>query len=250
MAKHDFKFLVVNPQSSVSKEAVEILCRQIKKKPNLVLGLATGTTMKPFYKELVKHYKRCKLDFSKVKTFNLDEYYGLTAKDKDSFRYFMEENLFRHVNINRKNIYFLHGDINNYKKECDDYEKSIKSFGGIDVQVLGIGVNGHIGFNEPGSSFKSRTRRVKLSDKTRKSNSEDFPSLSSVPKYALTVGIGTIMDSRKILLLAVGDKKSWAVKKALSKKISTKVPASILRRHKDIEFIIDSKVASDIKLLM
>jgi len=250
MAKHDFKFLVVSSQNAVSKEAVEILCRQIKKKPNLVLGLATGTTMKPFYKELIKHCKRCKLDFSKVKTFNLDEYSGLSEGDKHSLRHFMENNFFKHVNISKKNIYFLHGDRRNYRKECSDYEKRIKSFGGIDIQVLGIGVNGHIGFNEPGSSFKSRTRRVKLSSKTRKSNSEDFPSLSSVPKYALTVGIGTIMDSRKILLLAVGDKKSWAVKKALSKKISTKVPASILRRHKDIEFIIDSRVASDIKLLM
>jgi len=246
--KHDFKFLVVKSEKDVAKEAAKLLCENIKKKPNLVLGLATGETMKPFYKELVKHYKKHHFDFSKVKTFNLDEYYPINNNSKNSFKHFMEKNLFQYVNIKKKNINFLSGENKNYKKQCAEYENKIKSSGGIDIQILGIGVNGHIGFNEPGSSFKSITRRVKLSDKTRKINSKYFPSLNLVPKHALTIGIKTIMSSKKIILLAVGDKKSYAIRKSLSKKISNKFPASILRKHKDVEFIIDYKVAKDIKL--
>ncbi|MEM3113145.1 MAG: glucosamine-6-phosphate deaminase [Candidatus Pacearchaeota archaeon] len=245
--KSDFKLLIVKTEKDVFKEAAKIVCNEIKKKPNLVFGLATGKTMKPFYKELIYHYKKHHFDFSRVKTFNLDEYYPISGKSRNSFRYFMEKNFFRHVNIKEENIHFLSGNTKDYEKECKNYERMIKEEGGIDLQVLGIGVNGHIGFNEPNSSFQSLTRMVKLSKSTIKQNSKYFFN-ENFPKYALTMGIKTIMNSKKIILIAVGKKKSVAIKKTLSGKISRKIPASILRRHKNVEFIISSDVASDLKL--
>ena len=247
--KHDFKFLVVKSEKDVAKEAARLLCENIRKKPNLVLGLATGETMKPFYKELVRHYKKHHFNFSKIRTFNLVEYYTNSSRYNNSFSNFTYKNLFNHVNIQKKNINFLSGENKNYKKECVEYEGRIKYLGGIDIQILGIGVNGHIGFNEPGSSFKSVTRKVKLSKSTRKENSKFFRN-GKIPEYALTMGIKTIMDSKKIILLAVGDRKSEAVKKALYGKINNKIPASVLRKHRDVEFVIDSKVAKDVKLFI
>ena len=249
VVKNTFRFLVLNSSNAVIKESVDIIIDSVKSKPNLVLGLATGDTMIPLYKELVNQYKERKISFSKVRTFNLDEYHGLESTSKKSYRSFMNKNLFNHININKKNINFLDGTVKNYNKECLRYEKKIKSLGGIDLQILGIGANGHIGFNEPGSKTNSLTRRVRLSMSTRKANKHLFKS-ESVPQYALTMGIKTIMASKKIILLATGKDKAKAVKKSAYGRITTRTPASILRKHPDVSFILDKNSASSIKKLI
>lgn len=228
-----------NKKESI-KKAVSIISKIVKKKPKSVLGLATGNTVIPLYKELVKKYKKNEINFSKVSTFNLDEYSGLSENDKKSFHYFMNKYFFNHVNISKKNIHFPNS---NFKK----YEKMIFASGGIDLQILGIGHNGHIGFNEPGSSFNSKVRKIKLSDDTRKFNYKFFRQSKSVPKHAFTMGIKTIMNSKKIILLAFGKEKAEAIAKTIHGKITTKVPASILRKHKNVIFIIDKKASGKLK---
>lgn len=223
-------------KKKVAEASAKIVLQEIKKKPNLILGLATGRTMAPFYKELVKRAKKEKISFANVKTFNLDEYAGIREKDKESLRYFMNKNFFSKVDLKKENINFLDGKARNFKKECLRYENKIKKSGGIDLQVLGIGRNGHIAFNEPGSSIKSKTRKVRLSEETRK---VDFGSLKDAPEFALTTGISTILNSRKILLLTFGKEKKKAVQNSLHGKISSKVPASFLRRHKKVIFVVD-----------
>ena len=234
------KIIIAKSKKESIKKAVSIISRTIKKKPKIVLGLATGNTVIPLYKELVKKYKRNEINFSKVSTFNLDEYSNLSENDKRSFHYFMNKYFFNHVNISKKNIHFPDS---NFEK----YEKEIKKSGGIDLQILGIGRNGHIGFNEPGSSFHSKIRKIKLSDDTRKFNSKFFKLSKNVPKHAFTIGIKTIMNSKKIILLAFGKEKAEAIAKTIHGKITTKVPASILRKHKNIIFIIDKKAAEKLK---
>ena len=222
------------------KKAVSIISNLIKKKPKSVLGLATGNTVIPLYKELIKKHKKNEINFFKVSTFNLDEYSDLSENDKKSFHYFMNKYFFNHVNIDKKNIHFPGSNFGNYEKE-------IKKLGGIDLQILGIGHNGHIGFNEPGSSFHSKTRKIKLSDDTRKFNSKFFAQSRKVPKHAFTMGIKTIMNSKKIILLAFGKEKAEAIAKTIHGKITTKVPASILRKHKNVIFIIDKKSGRKVK---
>lgn len=233
---YDMKVIIVKNKKESVKKAVLIISSVIKKKPKSVLGLATGRTMIPLYKELIKKYKKNEIDFSKIHTFNLDEYVGLKENDKRSFHYFMNKYLFNHININKNGIYFPDS---NFKK----YEREIKKFGGIDLQILGIGKNGHIGFNEPGSSFQSKTRKVKLSDDTRKSNYKSFKLFRKVPKSAFTMGIKTIMNSKKIILLAFGKEKTDVVSKTINGKITTEIPASVLRKHRNITFIMDKKAA-------
>ena len=197
-----------NPQQ-LAKEVSNIICRKIKNNPSLVLGFASGETVKPLYRQLARLYKNKKTDFSKITAFNLDEYYGVDYKN--SLRSFMDAHLFKKINIKESNINFLSYD-NKKEKEYKEYERKIKKVGGIDLQILGIGINGHIGFNEPGSSFRSRTRKIKLSEKTRNYSKKYFGSLRYVPKYAITMGIGTIMESKKIILLATGKSKSNLLK--------------------------------------
>ena len=225
------KLIILKDKKQVSIKAGKIVSDLIKKNPNAVLGLATGKTMIPFYKNLTKQ----DLDFSKIKTFNLDEYIGLKETDKKSFRYFMNKYFFNKININKKNIHF---PSYNSKK----YEKEIKKEK-IDLQILGIGRNGHIGFNEPGSSFKSVTRKVKLTKNTRFVN-KLFGRSST---HAFTMGIKTIMSSRKIILLAFGFAKADAIQKAIEGKLSEDVPASILRKHRNVTFILDERAASKLK---
>ena|SRR3989344_1621273 len=207
------KILIVLNKKEVAKKASEIIVNQIKKKPNSVLGLATGRTMIPLYKELAKSG----VDFSRIKTFNLDEYVD------GSYRKYMNKHLFRKVNVDKKNTFFP-------SSSGSKYDEKIKKDGGIDLQILGIGKNAHIAFNEPGSSFKSKTRKVKIKG-----------------KYAYSVGIATIMKSRKILLLAFGKEKSDAIKKTLKGKISEEVPASVLRKHKDVVIVVDGKAGKKLK---
>ncbi|MEK6953176.1 MAG: glucosamine-6-phosphate deaminase [Nanoarchaeota archaeon] len=223
----------------LSKEAARIITNQIKTKPNSVICFPTGSTVLGLYKELIKNYKTHKVDFSKILVFNLDEYLGLSKKNKQSYNYFLNKNLFNHINIKKQNINLLDGSTKNIKKLCLDYEKKLKKHP-IDIIILGIGVNGHIGFNEPGSKFTSKTRIVNLSKDTIKDNSRFFKN-KKVPKKAITIGIATILSSKKIVLLASGKNKAEAIKKLIKGLITEKVPATALRKHKDVLVIIDKQ---------
>ena len=232
--------IVYNNKKEVSKNVALLISKEINKNPKLVLCLATGETMIPIYKELVKLYKKKLVDFSHVKTFNLDEYVGLSCNNKNSYRYFMEKNLFSKVNIKKNNINFLNGIAKNLDEECKKYDKKIKR-SVIDLAILGLGVNGHIAFNEPGSKFNSKIRVVELSENTRKVNSRFFNSLNEVPKMALSVGVKTILDSKKIILVATGKEKSNVVEKTIKSKINQNIPSSFLKKHKSCLFIIDKE---------
>src|SRR3989344_2137197 len=236
------KVIICKNKKEGANKAALLVAEQIKKKNNLVLGLATGQTMIPFYKELVKINK--KIDFLKVKTFNVDEWCDVDHNNKNSLKYFMNKYFFSKLNISRENINFLNGKSKNIKKECERYEKEINE---IDLQILGIGINGHIGFNEPGTPFNSLTNKVKITKEIRELYSQEFGGFSKVPKYGLTIGIKTIMRSKKIILLAFGKSKADAVAKALNNKSSEKIPASILQKHKDVTFILDKKAASKLE---
>lgn len=227
--------------------AAELVTNEIKKKPDLVLGLAAGGTMIPFYQSLIRLWKNKKVDFLHVSTFNIDEYVGLSGSDKRSFRYFMQKHFFSRIGVWQRNVHFLDGRAVNLNAECKNYEKNIREVRGVDLQILGIGRNGHIGFNEPGSSFKSGTREVLLSEITLRDNARFFGNdLKKVPRRALTMGIGTILEARKIILLASGKKKAEIVHRALHGEVSEDVPASVLQKHKDVTFIFDKEAASEL----
>ncbi len=240
------KIVIVKNSKDVGAKAAWLVVKEIIKKRDLVLGLATGGTMIPFYRSLIDLIKGKKIELINVRTFNLDEYVGLSREDRRSYYYSMKKNFFSKVAMLEKNINFLDGMARNLDLECENYEKKIEDAGGIDLQILGIGRNGHIGFNEPWSSFRSRTREVFLSDFTRKDNSRFFSSLSKVPKRALTMGIATIMSARKIILLASGKSKAGIVHRALHGRISEDVPASVLYKHHNIIFVSDKGSASEL----
>jgi len=222
----------------LSKKANEIVVDAVFKNPNLVLGLATGSTPLGLYQLLIKSFKGGKIDFSKVKTFNLDEYYGLKKNDSQSYSYFMDKNLFSKINIKKENIHILNGVAKNKKEECAKYEREIKKAGGIDLQILGIGADGHIAFNEPGSLLKSRTRLIKLKEQTRKDNARFFELKKEVPKFAFTMGIATILEAKKIILLA-GKNKKEIISQVLKTKINPQIPASFLKLHPRCIFIVE-----------
>jgi glucosamine-6-phosphate deaminase len=224
--------------NELSKVACELLIDEISKKPNIVISFATGQTPIGFYSELVKAYKKKKIDFSKVQSFNLDEYYPINRKSKNSYYYYMFHHLFDKVNINKININFLNGETKDPKKECLDYENKIKNRS-IDVQILGVGVNGHIAFDEPGSGFDSKTRVVNLTKETVKRNYKFLINKKEVPKMALTMGIKTIMKSKKIILLADGKEKREAIKHLLKGKVEKKWPVSVLKKHKNLIIVAD-----------
>jgi len=231
----------------ISRQAAQLIASAVRKKPALTLGLATGSTMVGVYKHLVSLHKQGSLDFSPVVTFNLDEYLGLSAAHPQSFRYFMHENLFAHVNIDPRNIHIPDGTIRgNYDQYCVSYEETIRKAGGIDLQLLGIGRNGHIGFNEPTSSIGSRTRLKVLSQETMDDNSKFFAPGEESPRCAITMGIGTILEARKILLLATGASKSEAIAKSIEGPITSAVSASALQLHPDVTFIVDDAAASQL----
>ena len=216
------------------------------------MGLATGSTPLDLYNELIRMYKEEGLDFSKVTTFNLDEYIGLPPSHPESYHYFMYENLFKHINVPERFIHVPSGmvdvsEVHRINRFCEWYEEQIVRFGGIDLQLLGIGVNGHIGFNEPGSSLGSRTRIKTLSENTRKDNSRFFDNdLDQVPKYAITMGIGTILDSKIILLIASGKNKAKAIKYTVEGPITGQVPASAMQMHKRAILIVDEDAAAQL----
>lgn len=214
-----------------------------------VLGLATGQTPITVYQELVRLHKNEGLSFANVISFNLDEYYPICSRDKQSYSYFMHQYLFKHIDIKPHNIFIPHVDcpVDHISKYCEAYDQKIASYGGIDLQLLGIGRNGHIGFNEPGSSFEARTRLINLHPLTREDALMDFGSLDKVPHQAISIGIDTIARAKKILLLALGERKSEIVHKALKGDITTEVPASILRTLPHAEYILDMKAAALIR---
>lgn len=222
----------------LSKKASEIVIKAIAKKPDLVLGLATGSTPLGLYQLLVEANKNGEADFSKVKTFNLDEYAGLKKDNTQSYHYFMQENLFSKINIEKENIHILGDEGKSPEEECKIYEDKIKEAGGIDLQILGIGSNGHIAFNEPGSSKDSRTRIIKLDEKTRQDNARFFRSIDEVPTHAFTMGIGTILEAREIILLA-GKSKKEIIQKVISSQPIPEIPASFLKLHSNCAFIIE-----------
>jgi glucosamine-6-phosphate deaminase len=226
------KLLKTKNYKGMSEKAAEMIIKEINKKPNLVLGFATGKTALGLYKNLIGAYKKRKLDFSKIRAFALDEYYPIKKTDKKSFYYYLHKNLFDKINIKKENINLLNGETKNLRGECWDYEKKIKK-SPIDLQILGIGVNGHVAFNEPGSLKESRTRLVELTSKTKKINKTN--------KKALTIGISTIMSAKKIILLASGKKKAEAIKHLIQDKENKKWPVTYLRNHKNLIVIIDKK---------
>jgi len=230
--------------AEMSKVGAKLITEEIKRNPNLVIGLPTGRTPLGLYKELIKAYKNKKVDFSKATWFNLDEYYPIEKNNKNSFFYYLNKNFFEKINANKKNINFLNGETKNPYTECKNYEKKLKK-NPIDVLILGIGANCHIAFNEPGSSFKSKTRLVSLKKETIKSI-KNFKK-KDIPKKALTIGISDILKSKKIILLASGKSKAKAVKNLIEKKINKKFPATILKKHEKFILIIDKKASSLLK---
>lgn len=235
------KFIKVNNYEEMSAKAAEIIAAQITLKPNCVLGLATGSTPVGIYKNLIEKNKNGVIDFSEVTSVNLDEYIGLTPENDQSYRYFMNNNLFNHVNINKEKTFVPNGMAQDTAKEGADYDAHIKALGGIDIQLLGIGLDGHIGFNEPDSCFTKETHEVKLDESTIVANSRFFASIDDVPKSAITMGMGSIMSAKKVLLVANGENKREIIEKAFFGPITPEVPASILQLHNDLVVIYSEK---------
>jgi len=225
----------------------KIIARVVREKPDAVLGLATGRTPLRLYQELIRLHREEDLDFSKVTTFNLDEYVGLPPDHVQSYRYFMDENLFRHINIDRRRTHVPNGIAADLHEECRDYERRIADAGGIDIQLLGLGRNGHIGFNEPTGSLRSRTWIKILSEQTLRDNSEVFGSLEAMPKHAITMGIGTILDARRCLLLAFGPAKVRAVEHMVEGPLSAICPGSALQLHPRATVVLDENSAAGLR---
>ena len=223
--------------------AARLIARLLKEKPDAVLGLATGSTPLPLYRALVD----MQLDWSRVRTFNLDEYLGLAPEHPQSYHHFMWENLFRHVNIRPENVHIPDGLASDVPAFCADYEARIRAVGGIDLQLLGIGSDGHIGFNEPSSSLASRNRIKTLTQRTRADNARFFASADEVPSHVITMGIGTIMEARTNLLLAFGAKKAQALAEAAEGPVTAMNPASALQLHPDTRVCLDEAAATQLK---
>lgn len=223
----------------LSRKAASIIASQVLMKPDCVLGLATGSTPIGTYKQLIEWYNKGDLDFSSVKSVNLDEYRGLTRDNDQSYYYFMYNNLFKHININMENTNVPDGTEPDSEKECSRYENVIEAYGGVDLQLLGLGHNGHIGFNEPDKDFPRTTHCVDLTQSTIEANKRFFASVDDVPKQAYTMGIGTIMKARKILLVVSGADKAQILHDVLCGPVTPEVPASILQLHSDVIVVAD-----------
>ncbi len=225
--------------NDLSRKAANIISAQVIMKPDAVLGLATGSSPVGTYKQLIEWYKKGDLDFSEVKTINLDEYKGVAPDDEHSYYHFMHENLFDHINIRPENTNIPNGLEEDVDKECNRYDNVINESGGIDLQLLGIGSNGHIGFNEPGIAFDKSTHCVALTENTIKANSRFFDSEDDVPRYAYSMGIKNIMQAKSILLIASGANKADALYESLFGPITPSVPASILQLHNNVYIVAD-----------
>ena len=242
--------IIISPTyEEMSKAAAKAVAELLNSKPNAVLGLPTGSTPLGLYKELARMHKSEGLDFSQVTTFNLDEYVGLKKDHPQSYHYFMHENLFKHINILTQNVYLPSGTTDNYAAFCQWYERRIKECGGIDLQLLGIGSDGHIGFNEPSSSLGSRTRIKTLAQSTIEDNARFFEKIEDVPIYAITMGVGTIFEARKIVFLANGANKADAVAKAIEGPVTSMITASALQLHPDVTAYLDRAATSKLSMI-
>ncbi len=231
------KFITVKTYEELSDKAADLIAAQILVKPYCVLGLATGSSPVGTYKRLIEDNKSGKLDFSTVTSVNLDEYVGLDGSNDQSYRYFMNTNLFDHVNIDKAKTFVPNGCAEDLKAEGEAYDNMIKALGGIDLQLLGIGIDGHIGFNEPDEVFTAATHEVKLDESTIKANARFFQNEDEVPKTAITMGMMSIMQAKKVLLIANGAAKKEIVEKAFFGPVDPKVPASVLQLHPDVTVI-------------
>ena len=238
------RIICAKDYKEMSEMAADIIGAQVLLKPDAVLGLATGSTPIGTYEELVRRYEAGRLDFSKIKTVNLDEYRGLTRDNDQSYYYFMHSHLFDHININKNNTKVPDGMEPDALKAGQDYENIIKNYGGIDLQLLGLGNNGHIGFNEPGDEFIDKTHVVDLTESTIEANKRFFASIDDVPKQAYTMGIGSIMRAKRVLMVVNSKGKAEIVKEAFFGPITPKVPASILQLHNDFILIGDVEALS------
>ena len=241
------RIIVCKNYEEVSKKAAQMILSQVTLKPNSVLGLATCSTPIGMYENLVELNKNGDIDFSEVRTFNLDEYYNLPKESDQSYHYFMHKNLFNHINIKPSNIHIPNGMTEDVDAECERYDELIKKAGGVDIQVLGIGNNAHIGFNEPTVNFEKGTHLVELEDSTIEANSRFFDNIEDVPKKAITMGVGSIFKSKKIMLIATGENKAKAIYNTVYGKVVPEVPASILQFHNDIVLILDKDAAKLLK---
>jgi glucosamine-6-phosphate deaminase len=238
------KIYVVKDYEEASRSGARIIADQIKEKKDSVLGLATGSSPLGIYEILVEKCKKGEISFKDISTVNLDEYKGLNELDKNSYHYYMNENLFSKVDIKTENIYLPNGMALDLDKECERYEKVIEDIGGIDLQLLGLGENGHIGFNEPGTPFTEKTHVVDLTESTIQADSRLFEKIEDVPRQALSMGIATIMSAKKILLIATGEKKADALAKVVNGKVTEDLPGSVLQNHKDVTIICDEAAAA------
>jgi glucosamine-6-phosphate deaminase len=242
------RVIVVKTKEEMGKVSGAIVAEQMGAKPHFVLGLATGSTPLPLYQELVRLHKEEGLDFSTTISFNLDEYIGLEPTHDQSYRYFMNQHLFDHVNIQKAGTHVPDGQAADIEAHCLMYEAMIEDVGGMDCQVLGIGGNGHIGFNEPGSSLGSRTRAVDLTPETIRDNARFFASVDDVPTRAISMGVGTVLESENILMVANGANKAAAVAAALEGPVCIKCPASALQLHPNVTYVITEDAAAGLKL--
>ena len=239
--------IIQDNQEVAAHLVARIVAHDLRMNPHLVLGLATGQTMERVYRHLVRLHQEEHLDFSLCSTFNLDEYVGLFPSDLNSYRHYMSHHLFRHVNVDARNTHLPNGMAENLDEECRHYEATIQRFGGIDLQLLGIGKAGHIGFNEPGSALRSRTRVKALTPTTLKQNAPMFGGEDRVPRRAITMGVGTIIEARRCVLLATGESKAGIVAQAVEGPITSMVTASALQLHARCTVVVDQEAAASLK---
>lgn len=241
------KVVIVENYKEMSKKAADMIKETVKENPEAVLGLATGSTPEGLYNELIDMNKKGEVDFSNVTTVNLDEYIGLDGNNTQSYRYFMNNKLFDHINVNKERTFVPNGMAENIEEEGKNYDKKIDELGGIDVQILGIGVNGHIAFNEPDDVLTAGTHKTKLTKSTIEANSRFFDTIEEVPTEAITMGLGQILKSKKIILLVKGINKAEVVRELLQGVITTKNPSTMLNMHRDVTIIMEKEVYELIK---
>jgi len=238
--------IILPTAAEASEVAARLVARQVREKPSSVLGLATGSTPCKLYQLLARMHREDGLDFSKATTFNLDEYVNLDPTHPASYHQFMEENFFSHVNLRRQSVHIPDGMVADVPAHCADYERAIRKAGGIDLQILGLGSDGHLGFNEPGSSLASRTRIKTLTERTRSDNARFFTGAQEVPHHVITMGLGTIMESQMCLLLAFGKAKAEAVAASVEGPVTASVPGSLLQFHPQAKVLLDAESASSL----
>lgn len=239
------KVITLNNSIEISEQAAKIIIKQINNKKDSVIGFATGASPVETYKRIIESYEKGEVSLKHITTFNLDEYVGLSRENVNSYFYFMKDNLFGKTDVDFESVNFLSGEAQNIEEECNRYSAKIRESGGIDMQILGIGTNGHIGFNEPGENFADGPFAVKLTQSTIDANSKYFEAVGDkMPEYALTMGIGDIMRAKKIILIATGKSKAEAVRKLVKGEVTPSCPASILKLHSDVTVFLDKESAS------